>query len=136
MAYFTVLDTLTEVSNLMCGRPNALKIEDEFKIGEADNVDNTDDIEKAVEAVIDTLKEEANKAKNATINTEKNTDTTQNKDTTPSSSKTQTGTGGNSKKNTESRRTSRMEPMLWSAYQLRELMEFKSEQKMLLQNYI
>ncbi len=48
----------------MCGRSDALTVEDEFKVGEADGVDNTADIEQAVDDVVSVInKEEKQKAK-------------------------------------------------------------------------
>ena len=100
-------------------------IQDEFNIVEADNVDNVGDIEKAVDDVVDTLKEEANKVKNETVVTVGNTDKTQDKTTTYNTGKTATTDNGNTK--TISSGTTKMEPMLWTAYHLREIMEFKSK---------
>ena len=120
-----MLDTLTEVSKLLCGRPNALKIEDEFNIGEVDNVDNTDDIEQAVDSVVNTLNKEADRLRNGTSENvgtgEKTSDATE----TSSSAKTQTETEKSEEPGSSG--SSQPETMFWSAYQLREIMEFKSK---------
>ena len=114
-----MLASLTEVSNLLCGRPNALKIEDEFNIGEVDNVDNTNNIEQAVDSVVDTLNQEADRVRNGTSENDGTSEKT--------SDAVETKTETEKSENTWDSGSNQPEAMFWSAYQLREIMEFKSK---------
>ena len=118
-----MLATLTEVSNLWCGGPNALKIEDEFNIGEVDNVDNTNNIEQAVDSVVDTLNQEADRVRNGTSENDGTSEKTSDAVETSSNTKART----EQSENTWNSGSNQPEAMLWSAYQLREIMEFKSK---------
>ena len=118
-----MLATLTEVSNLLCGRPNALKIEDEFNIGEVDNLDNTNNIEQAVDSVVDTLNQEADRVRNGTSENDGTGEKTSDAVETSSNAKTETEKSENTLKSG----SNQPEAMFWSAYQLREIIEFKSK---------
>ena len=120
-----MLDTLSEVSNLLCGRPNALKIEDEFNIGKVDSVDNTDNIEQAVDSVVDTLNQEADKVRNGTSENDGISEKTSDAGETSSNDRIKTETGQG--ETTWSSGSNQHEAMFWSAYQLREIMEFRSK---------
>ena len=116
-----MLDTLAEVSSLLCGRPNALEVDDEFNIGDVDDENNVNSIEKTVDNVLNTITGEAERLRNGTNETSEVYGPASPTGRNTSNYKTQE----EKSKSVGSNLSNQPETIHWSAYQLKEIMEFQ-----------